>query len=286
MQPKYFPLNFSKFPAHWNDLKPRHIRLFCFLFMQKANDIFEQKKGNIVIKNYHQYLIIYARLCGYILGAPLRVLRKLTILQMTTMAEDWQLLSFMFKGSTLTKNPFPRVTVYYKYWWHTFYAPAGDMRHTITADEFRFADGWYSLYKKTGDVKYLDCLLAVIYRPKRKNYNPKNPLTGADCRQPFNNNTADWRINILGKLPLDKKLSIMLWYEGCRALLPQKYPNLFNGDNQDEADKHGWTAVFVNHAGAEMGTQEQIKNTLLVDLLTALDIRVQAAKQLEKKLKK
>lgn len=286
---KTISLDFSRFPGTWNALKPAHIRAYARLFLMQASRLFTVDGKETVIADMPGFIASYLELVKVIIegkeSRKNKAFAHLSAWQAQQIYQKWNLLDFLFKASSLTLNPFPRLVIWKGIRPYIFFAPAGDIRHSITADEFNFADTWYTRYKNTGEVKYLDNLIAVIYRPGRLWFNSKNPANKADRRQPFSNKTVDWRIPLIASLPFDIKLSIVLWYEGCRSMIKDRCPSLFSGENEDSASKHGWNDVFVSHAGAELGTVEDIKRMQFSELTMCLEIRIRNNKAIIKKLK-
>lgn len=102
-----------------------------------------------------------------------------------------------------------------------YYGPA-DLMKDCTINEFSFAFGCYSLYNQSKQEKYLDSLVAVLYRPKNKNY-----LLDGQLREPFNNKKMRFRENRIKKLNPKYRVAVMLFFDGVLEHLKARYPLIF-----------------------------------------------------------
>jgi hypothetical protein len=129
-----------------------------------------------------------------------------------------------------------------------FYGPREAFR-TLRFDEFIFADSYYLRYLQTQDVAQLDLFVAVLYRPERRPYRPEAVDYPGDRRQDFNEHLVPARARQLARLPLATKQAVLLYYQGCRRLLEQRYDYVFRDDNSQQAGQSGWQEVLHELAG-------------------------------------
>lgn len=273
-------LSFDGFPSSWNALSTKQIRQYIRYMMIRLPEIIDFKTKEII--NSELYLDCYLNLIRLWSGHPKKYFFKMTGDQARLLTFEWKLLDFLFVENNLIINPCPKVKVWYRLKRYVLYAPPEDLRHTITADEFRFADRAYEAFKLTQEIKYLDQLLAVMLRPKARNYSPISPDTTGDPREEFNNNTIQHRMNIVSAIPVIDKYAIYLWYDGCRSQFPKAYPEVFSGKNEEKASLHGWTAVYENIAGPALGTVTQIGKMILSRVLLSCEMRLRQAKKVKK----
>lgn len=88
------------------------------------------------------------------------------------------------------------------------YGPA-DALSNVRFLEFVFADSYFVAYASSQEEKWLDLLLAVLYRPQRRRYRPQAANYAGDRRQDFNENLVDARAADLAALPQAQKLAIL-----------------------------------------------------------------------------
>jgi hypothetical protein len=153
----------------------------------------------------------------------------------------------------LSKNLFPKIRHNGKW----LYGPS-DLLQNISIEEFAFADKAFISFmraEKNDKDLPLSKLVACLYRPKNQSILSDKPVNG-DFREPFNSFELDYNTRSLRKLPLALKLSVLLFYWGCRNKLSKIYPNVFSGKNKNKASslELGWISVIFELAGNKMGT--------------------------------
>jgi hypothetical protein len=129
-----------------------------------------------------------------------------------------------------------------------FYGPREAFRN-LRFDEFIFADTFYLRYLQTKQDKWLDQLVATLYRPERRPYRPKAVNYAGDRREDFNEHLLPARAEQLAKLPAHLKQAVLLYYQGCRRLLEQRYEYVFTADTSQKATTSGWQDVLHELAG-------------------------------------
>ena len=107
-----------------------------------------------------------------------------------------------------------------------FFGPASEFDN-LTMNEHHAAEMAYYGLKQEIHIDYLNELIAILYRPGKKDYDRKlNP--DGDERIAFNPNETEWIKKKIKKWPLNIKRAILMWYDGCRQQLEEMYQPAFN----------------------------------------------------------
>lgn len=134
-------------------------------------------------------------------------------------------VDFITQNCRLTVNHFPAFSLPLK----RFFGPSVKC-YNMSYLEFIHAENWLYAYQKSNDLKHLNTLCSVLYRPGKRNFNPLDPDYNGDRREPFNDfiyQKRAWRFRFIG---IRKKFAIYLFYTGCRNVMIDSFPNLFKGD--------------------------------------------------------
>lgn len=131
-------------------------------------------------------------------------------------------VSWAWKEATLTKQLFPK----YK----GLYGPETNFE-SITVGEFYWADKLFKLYLDTRKENFLNSFVEVLFRKKG---------------EPFNNANLGQREKKIAKWKRPMKLSVLLWYQGCRDAFVKQNPDLFGGEGKPHP--LGFYAVVSNLA--------------------------------------
>jgi hypothetical protein len=249
-------------PNAWNELSALQLKAFINLILVRFDQVFEIEGKSIFVRNEQKWNITRLSLLYYLLDLPKKVFRQLDEYQLDDLINGFNLLKFLFEECKLTKNHVPFICSYFQ----KLYSP-GDDFSKIEGEEFSYADSQFIRYKQTKNVAFLDRLIAILYRKKDKNYNPEDSGSSDDLRESFNPKSIESRIKIVRKIPLHKKLAILLWYEGSRNLLPVRYPNIFTDEKQSDANNFGWVGVLLASSGGKFGSYNETKRTRLLLLL-------------------
>lgn len=180
-------------------------------------------------------------------------------------------LAFLAEGNKLLRWIIPIVKPYF---WLKYYGPS-DRLATSTIQEFRFAESYYLAFQKTQDQRYVDQLIASLYRKK-----------GA------NNLKLDFRIQIsqvlinanAGKMNrLDKatRSAIVFNYEGCREYIFSKYPGIFRKSPMQAKTNAlpDLEEIIKTVAGGKFGTFRETEDTALYIFLDHLADEIEAAER-------
>lgn len=183
-----------------------------------------------------------------LLALPARAFARLNVVQRVELRPLTRFLATT--APPLTAQLLPRLTLP-RFWFEQhqhFHGPREAFRN-LRFDEFIFADSYFLRYLQTQAVTWLDQLVAVLYRPERRPYRPEAVDYAGDRREDFNEHLVAARARQLARLPLAAKQAVLLYYQGCRRRLEQRYPYVFSDDNTQKAGHSGWQEVLHELAG-------------------------------------
>jgi len=123
------------------------------------------------------------------------------------------------------------------------YGPADKMKN-ITSGEYAKAEHRYLAFIHSGDEKYLNELIAVLYRPRRRFAWLSRFIQQWDGekRVPYHDYHLA-RAADIAKVDLVTRFSIFLFFEGCRNLAVETHPNVFSSGAEEE-NSTGWAGIF------------------------------------------
>jgi hypothetical protein len=183
-----------------------------------------------------------------LLALPARAFARLNVVQRVELRPLTRFLAAT--APPLTAQLLPSLTLP-RFWFEQpqhFHGPREAFRN-LRFDEFIFADSYYLRYLQTQEVTWLDQFVAVLYRPERRPYRPQAVDYAGDRREDFNEHLVAARASQLARLPLATKQAVLLYYQGCRRLLEQRYAYVFSDDNTAKAGHSGWQEVLHELAG-------------------------------------
>lgn len=244
---------------HWNELSADQLRQIAFVLYGNEDALRKKLQVWKVVTGmkWYQYLAI-----------PNNII--LNTLDIT---------DFVFKSNELTENLFPR---YKKY-----YGPASDFDN-LRVSEFVFSEMFHGKYCETKEIKYLNSLIAVIYRPAKKRYNRARNSDG-DIREAFNENLIHDRARIIARWPDDVKLSIFTWYAGCKKMLVKENPQVF-GTGGNAQHTSGTSAMLsIMRAVAKAGTYgdfDKVEQLFVKTLMMELREQIRESEDMKRRMKK
>lgn len=196
-------------------------------------------------------------------------------------AEHLHLCHFLINGNDLTRQLLP----VYK----GFHGPADDFNN-ITGEEYVFSEDFYfksfeideKARTRIMNEQYLNELVAVLYRPKKRGYDLKLDKDG-DARQVFNQNVCAYHAKYtIVKWPLAAKLAVFTWYETCRKNMIDQNPEIFAGGSGEPA-KYGLISVMrVIAEGGIHGTFEAVQKMYVKMWMVELNEKAEEAKRVNK----
>lgn len=122
------------------------------------------------------------------------------------------------------------------------YGPLDKMKN-ITSGEYAKAEHRYLAFIQSGDEKYLNEMIAVLYRPRRRFAWLLRffQLWDGEKRVPFHDYHLA-RANDIAQVELNIRFAVFLFFEGCRNHAVENHPNVFSeGTNEENG---GWAGIF------------------------------------------
>lgn len=229
--------------------------LLWFLFVPKRN-----------FKNIYQFYIVLRNI-------PIRALKPY--------------LKFIFENPQSYRFP-KNVKLKDQY----FFGP-GEYMKNVRMNEFKKADEYFYLWKKTNDSRYLDALCLVLYRKKSVNNIP------GDVREEFNEQSLISRGVLAKYLQEDFKMAVAISFLSCKAAFMKKYKNVFplpkkeeieNKSSNKEVKYTHYDKIILAMAMSEhktLGNVKDIENSFVDDFLRVLDeeIRIDRERAIKDQLK-
>lgn len=189
-------------------------------------------------------------------------------------------LSFLLKESTLTNNPLPKFKIFFK----NFYGPENNL-YNITLHEFIFAETNFISFSTSKQIKYLNNLIATLWRPEIENYKPKSVNFKGDRREKFNDHILFYRAKKIKYLKLYKKMAIFTFYSGSRIALQNEFPRIFSVSTEKKKTNNLSKQMLnliraVN--GGDPTKNEKILNTNVREILGEIDSAYEKIENIKK----
>lgn len=131
-------------------------------------------------------------------------------------------VDFISKPPTLTNQLFPTIRVLGT----RLYGPE-EACYNITYNELIYAQLAYTNFTNTKEVKHLNELVAVLYRPRKKKLNKRDPKWNGDKREPFSAFLYQNRSWWMRFIPWKVKYAIYVFYSGSLAHMEAEHPLCF-----------------------------------------------------------
>lgn len=193
------------------------------------------------------------------------------------MDEYLYLTDFLEKENKLTKN---HIADYKK-----FYGPADECNNLRMA-EFVFSEDYFMRWSDNkDDDNLLNNLVAVLYRPIKKNYDVTKNKDG-DPRIAFNQNLCEYYADTdISGWPKMVKLAIAQFYDACREKLVKDNDEIFGGATGEPA-KHGLISVMIGVAESHaFGDFEKVEQLHVNMVMIQLQEQIHKAKEMERQLR-
>ncbi len=175
-------------------------------------------------------------------------------------------------NSKLTKNLLPEI----KHAGTVFHGPSDGLTN-LCMNEYIHAETNFYKFCKTSEEKYLDKLIAIIYRPRNKKSNPDAIDYTGDLRLPFNDFLTERYTALLKSLNPATKYAIFIFYQGCKNFLINKFPNVYSGGSSSDDDVFmGFMSLVNALANSDVTKKEEVRKAYLMDVMITLE---QLAKQ-------
>ena len=178
-------------------------------------------------------------------------------------------LDFLNKEVNLTRNLIPEI----KAGLRKYHGPADAMVY-CTFGEFTLACSALDEFQKTGEEKFLDQLVAILYRPKKIFWFIRKYFTdNQDPRGKFMNRTLKKRAGKIVKVDHCVKYSIYLFFNGVLNSLPALYPYVYQEKNEAGDQENGWASLIISLADGKTDDKslETIMNSNLYNVFIGLN---------------
>lgn len=216
-------------PDHWNKLKRRQLLYLAWLLNQsfeqnafkvialaKLSGIKILEKFKVDENDKYWFLIKQKREKFYITaGLYNQLLKSITFTTEAPQLTNQLIPSFSLLPSYFSLLPFFK-----------FHGPE-ESCYNITYAEMVHAQLAYTNFNNTKEAKYLNHLVAILYRPRKKNLNKKHPDWNGDTREPFSAFTYQSRAKWFRFLPFKLKYAIFIFFSGCMGHMADEHPLCF-----------------------------------------------------------
>jgi len=236
-------------PSEWNELSRKQLLYVSRLFSEQLTMV------DFRVKALFEFLSIKRK-----------TFKRITPEDAFTLCES---LDFLNKEVTLTRNLIPVIKVGLR----KYYGPADAMFY-CTFGEFTLACSALDEFQKTGEEKYLDELVAILYRPKKVFWFIRKYFTdNQDPRAKFMNRTLKKRARNLAKVDQCLKYSTYLFFNGVLNSLPGLYPYVYQQKGETESQDNGWASLIISLADGKTDDKslETIMNSNLYNVFIGLN---------------
>lgn len=166
------------------------------------------------------------------------------------------------------------------------YAPQSEFNNLLMV-EFHYTEVAYHSLTEADNIDSLNELVAILYRTGKANYNYKRNV-GGDVRIEFIDADIAYHKAIVSKWKLPVKQAILLWYNGCRQLLIEEYPLVYDGKKNNEKSNYfsGLYNMMRSIAGDKYGTIDKVEKLTVHTAHLELTCIIEDANRLEAAYKK
>jgi hypothetical protein len=254
------------YPSSWNELSQRQLIDICDLFIQKKTEnIFRAAvvlimigKNTLLFKSWRFYNFMKSKGRNHSMFADVLDGINVSIFRIS------ETLDFLYKKNELTRNLIPK--------FRGLYGPS-DLFGNLTFIEYSKADIRCRSYDNTHDEKYLNELIAVLYRPGKYFWNIRRHFTAdSDPRQSYGDRYIS-NAKRVARWPQAVRRAIYLYYKGCSEALLTRYPHVFTVVENSEQPQNafGMGGLIASLAGEKFGNPDQTANTMLHYILIHLE---------------
>jgi hypothetical protein len=284
---------FKEFPSQLQELNKKQFLYFTYLFLQLL-------EKNITINDFKVLLV-----------SNLLNIKKTTNWHLLTDEKKEEIYNNLsniadnmntfldYTGTnctirtSFTKNLIPNIGKYY--------GPA-DVLSDCNAFEYKEAHAAFQQFISTQNVEYLDRLIAVLYRKKRKFLPLLQRLQNFDgqIRERFTPKTnpklIEKRIKHFSKLSFHVKYAVFLIYQSCEEFLrdgeieidgnPINLSELYKNDDNSSDTGIGLMGMFFELAESKVfGELQNVMNTNIYDIFTRVYQLVRISENMKKQYK-
>jgi len=178
-------------------------------------------------------------------------------------------LDFLNKEVSLTRNLIPVI----KSGFRKYYGPDDAMVY-CTFGEFTLACSALDEYQKTGEEKYLNQLVAILYRPQKFCWSIRKYFTdNQDPRAKFMNRTLKKRAGKICNVDHCVKYSVYLFFNGVLNSLPSLYPFVYRQKDETDSHDNSWASLIISLADGKTDDRslETVMNSNLYNVFIGLN---------------
>ncbi len=178
-------------------------------------------------------------------------------------------LDFLFKEVSLTKNLIPVIRTGKR----KYLGPADAMMN-CTFGEFTMANSLLDSFSRTKEQKYLDEMVAVLYRPRKWFWFIRKTFTdNQDPRKRFVNRTLKKRCLRISQLDYEAKYSVFLFFSGVLNSLPLLYPYVYQKQGDIGSEDNGWASLIISLADGKTDDKslETVMNSNIYNVFIGLN---------------
>lgn len=261
----------------WNDLTPGQLIAFCKLSMHESNPARLKVK---LLLNFCDLKLIRKRMVkgiGYdyqwFRHQGKRILLSTEVINAITES----IIAIFYRKTeegnySVDPDLHRNLILPFRVGMRKYCGPADGLTN-ISFKEFILAETYYSKYIETQKERFLNGLVATLFRPK-KLINIKSRKYTGDERIRFNDYLIEHDAAKLQKLNPAVKHAIRYFYIGCRRMLCQLYPHVFSsgGGSVSDTDTFNMYLDLVDTlANNDPTRKELIRDQPLHEVLNSLN---------------
>ncbi len=271
------------YPSAWNELSLRQLIDISSLFLEKKSETDFRAEAVIrLIGNksllFKKWVWLHFKIASRRRSKNYEELEQLTDQLNGLSVSIYRIsetLEFLFKENNLVIN----LLKSYK----GFYGPS-DFFGNLTLIEFTKADIRCRSYENTNDDKYLNELIAVLYRPSKFMWGIREKFTADDDPRVEYGDKYIKNSDKIAKWPKPVRNAIYIYYKGCMTKLSERYPHIFMDNGVDnEQPGFGMAGLITALAGEKFGNPDKTANTMLHHVLIHLEQEAIVAETLKSK---
>ncbi|MDH7463967.1 hypothetical protein QEG73_21880 [Chitinophagaceae bacterium 26-R-25] len=185
--------------------------------------------------------------------------------------------AFIMETADLTVNLLPVVK--------TFHGPNDDLAN-VKAAEFFCSEFYFTQWRETNQISFLNYLVATLYRPSKRNYDRKGNPDG-DIRIAFNPNLTATYLPKIETWPPEIKQAIALFYQGAREKKIANNPRVFEKSDGEGTTLYGlWSVMRMISKGGHFGDFDKVQDLHVDTLLMELNEVIAEADRMEAEMDK
>lgn len=254
-----------KVAQNWNELSVRQLKRIVWLINSGIKDEFELKVRLVKTLfrfNWRQMLLLRSE---------------------SRIVDLYQYIEFILQSNDLTINKFKKVKL--AWFLKTLYGPIGDFR-TMKAREWTDADTAFMNFMQNREVRHLDQLVSILWRPRDNSKSKNSEEWDGDPRVAYNPVSASFRVRFMKFLHPQIKFSILQWYMASRNEWEEMFKRVFTGGSKENVESFGWIETIQKVSGSTFGTLKETRETLMWEVLLHMETQLKDHEYFESKNKK